>query len=166
MRRAWVTLLMGLAGLLAACSVFGAAKALTVPGWCASTDVVSIPVRESMRPLASVDPAHVLCLAARNESKVDMTLRETGGGSTSQSLIAACEGTDGSESGVVMPWSLEVGRSGPENLDIVGPILARFDGSRLAGPGPYMVEVLIHADLTVTIAQRDKLHDEAHGGNC
>jgi hypothetical protein len=53
-------------------------------------------------------------------------------------------------------WSLQVGQADP-NLDIVGPVLARFDSQQLTGEGPVFIEVIINSDLTATISQRSSL---------
>ena len=73
----------------------------------------------------------------------------------SWSLIAACSGMEGSEPGTTGHWSLQVGRIGtPGSVD---QVLASFDASQFTGDPPYLIEVVIKADFTATIAQRASL---------
>jgi hypothetical protein len=62
---------------------------------------------------------------------------------------------EGSEPGTTGQWSLEVGRVGvPGSVD---KVLATYDVSQFTGDPPYLIEVVINADFTATIAQRASL---------
>jgi hypothetical protein len=94
----------------------------------------------------------VRCIAIENKSGVDMAIVEPG---SSWGLIQACSGVTSTGTIPSAPWRLEVGRATPGS--IAGPDLASFDSSQLTGEPPYLIEVLINADLSVTIRQRTSL---------
>jgi hypothetical protein len=75
-----------------------------------------------------------------------------------------CGGMAASEPDTVGPWSLEVGRA--KDASIVGPILARFEESQFSGDPPYLLEVVINADLTATIRQRTSLSEDPTARHC
>lgn len=124
----------------------------------------------SARPVATADPHHLLCIAAENRSNVDMALQEVvGKGLRTWGLIEACSGMAASEPDTIGPdtigpWSVEVGRA--KDASIVGPILARFEESDFTGDPPYLLEVVINADLTATIRQRTSLSVDPTARNC
>ena len=70
-------------------------------------------------------------------------------------LISACTGMEASEPGTTGRWSLQVGRAGAAGS--IDQVLATFDSSQFAGDPPYLIEVVINADFTATIAQRPSL---------
>jgi hypothetical protein len=78
---------------------------------------------------------------------------------SSWSLVSACRGIEGSESGTPGKWSLQVGRIGtPGSVD---QVLASFDASQFTGAPPYLIGVLINPDFTATITQRASLPSDS-----
>jgi hypothetical protein len=121
-----------------------------VPGWCGG---VPIGPPGEPGPRATPDPRELRCIAVENHSGVDMTLIEGDTGTGGRSRLSACTGMTQSGPIPTRPWSLRVGRADPE-LAIAGPVLASFDSSQLTGDPPYLLEVVVNADLTATIGQR------------
>lgn len=130
-----------------------------VPFWCGG-----VPMGPSLEPgpRATPDPRELRCIAVENHSAVDMTLVE--GDTGTGGRIPACTGMNQSGQNPTGPWSLQVGRADPE-LAIEGPVLASFDSSQLTGDPPYLIEVVVNADLTATIVQRLSL-SEFMSRNC
>jgi hypothetical protein len=125
-----------------------------LPGWCGglpSGRPAPLPPN-TPRPLYTPDPHTVRCIAIENKSRVDMALVEPG---SSWGLIQACSGSDSTGPVPPAPWTLEVGRATPGSIS--GPGLASFDSAQLTGEPPYLIEVVINADLTATIQQRTSL---------
>jgi hypothetical protein len=127
-----------------------------LPGWCgtAGTGGPWPGPSATPRPVVTPDPHRLLCIAVENHSEVVMALTQSPRGGAVR--IDACSGMQASQSGVSGPWSLEVGRADP-NLNFDGPVLASFDSSQLTGDAPYLIEVVINADRTASIAQRASL---------
>jgi hypothetical protein len=78
--------------------------------------------------------------------------RSDGGGSWG--LVSAC-GEPRQSEGMAATWSLKVGRAKPGGIE--GPILASFESSQLTGTGPYLIQIVIDPDGSVTIRQTDGL---------
>lgn len=133
-----------------------------IPGWCGGVTSGPKPLSsESAMPAATADPHHLLCISAVNLSNVDMGLQEP----ETWGLIQACQGMSASEPDTLgSSWSVEVGRAG--DASIAGPILARFEESQFTGNPPYLLEVVINADLTATIRQRSSLPFDAASRHC
>jgi hypothetical protein len=126
----------------------------SLPGWCGGLGTggpAPLPPN-TPRPLYTPDPHTVRCIAIENKSPVDMAIVEPG---SSWGLIQACSGSDSTGPVPPAPWTLEVGRATPGSIS--GPDLASFDSSQLTGEPPYLIEVVINADLTATIQQRTSL---------
>jgi hypothetical protein len=129
-----------------------------VPSWCGGVPIGGM----DPGPRATPDPRELRCIAVENHSGVDMTLIE--GDTGTGGRIPACTGMMQSGPNLTRPWSLQIGRADPD-LAITGPVLASFDSSQLTGDPPYLIEVVVNADLTATIGQRRSL-PEFMSRNC
>jgi hypothetical protein len=138
------------------------------PGWCGSMGRGGRvpPSGVTFAPLPTPDPTRLLCIAAVNRSHTDMGMIKFADGEISGwSLIAACSGVVASEDVAASgSWRLEVGRAVPGSID--GPALAHFDSSDATAVGPYLIEVRIGADRTVSMEQRRALPDDPAVSYC
>jgi hypothetical protein len=153
MKAAVVIAALSIGANLAGCGLFS-----MVPGWCGGegSGGGQPPSGVTPQPLATADPRHLLCIAAENRSSVDMGLNELRDGQVLEGgLISACTGMQASEPGTTGRWSLQVGRTSAAGS--IDRVLANFDASQFTGAPPYLIEVVINADFTATIAQRASL---------
>jgi hypothetical protein len=112
---------------------------------------------ETPRPIPTIDLHHLRCIEVENKSHIDMGMQQTqanlGG---FWWLLSACGDSRGSEV-LDTAWSLNVGRAKPGAIE--GPILASFESSQLTGDAPYLIQIVIDPDGSVTIRQTDSLPD-------
>lgn len=110
-----------------------------IPGWCGG---------------ASADPQTLLCIWMVNRSNVDMAVVD----SASWGLIAAC--SSATSSGAIPPtaWGFEIYRAVPGS--VTGPVLGAFRSTQVSGDPPYLIEVSIGLDQSVSISQQGSLPED------
>ena len=123
-----------------------------IPGWCGGVPIGPAPIPPyTPGPYYTPDPHTLLCMMVENKSTVDMAIAD----SMSWGLIAACTSVESSAPVPKAPWTYQIGRATPGSIE--GPVLGTVDSSALTGEPPFLIEVVINADLSVTVRQRTSL---------
>lgn len=123
-----------------------------IPGWCGGLPMGPAPAPStSPHPYSTPDPHTLLCMMVENKSTVDMAIDD----SSSWSLVAACTSMESSGPVPEAPWAYQIGRATPGSIG--GPVLGTVSSSALTGEPPFLIEVVINPDLSVSVRQQTSL---------
>jgi hypothetical protein len=121
--------------------------------WPTQPWLIALPALVALALLLALAVSLVLTVI----NGVGVMIESSGGSERSWTLVEACGGVAMS-AGFITPPALTIGLAGKSG-GIAGPVLAQFASSQFQSAPPYLLDVEVAADGSVSIRQTEELSD-------